>query len=287
MKEKLLVQSKASDTDPAYASQIMNVNGAAVSFLDFFEKDDVRVLAEELVNSCHGNSALTGRLAKDVQKLADEGHKVVSIQSGGLCFAKPSLEAAQMPTVPVISVPLDGGYFNGEDAFLAPSVPSGTAVIGGVGMSRYDTAARVAKEILTREFDGVYVFNPSDKLMKSLDKLGVHVRGESMHSAVNGLMLYLMQSDDDYKNVRHLDKEVAAMTVFSFPKNPGTREAMRFCEGLQRSVFVRGDDNMAYFSAKIVSSYNRRAFDALKKAAEDKAASYEDRRINMDSFGRL
>ena len=292
MQEKLLVQSCASAADPEYRAQMVKFNGDAIPFLEFFTKEGIRVLQKDVVNSCHGNNALTARLAADVQGLADQGHKIVSIQSGGLYFAKPSLEAAQMPTVPVISVPLNGGYFNGEDAFLAPSVPSGTAVIGGVGMGRYDTAARVAKEILAREFEGVYVFNANDRLMKRLEELGVPVIGESMHDAVNGLMLYLMRDDQDYlngqdyMNVRHIDGNVA-LTVFSFPKSAQTLDAMQFCDGLGNSVFVRGEENLAYFAAKIMSSYNRKAFYALKAAAEKKAASYEDRRIDMDSFGRL
>lgn len=298
-KQKLLIQVQGSAGDPAYDAQMISVGGENIPFLEYFHKNGIKTLDRTLVASCHGNTKLTLKHAEDIQNLADEGHKVAVIAQGGLYFALPSIIAANAPTVPVISVPLDArsSSYKGLDAFLAPQVPSGTASIGGVGISRYDAAAGCAKEILTNEFDGVYLLNPSKTLEKKLEELGIPVKGKvvrefllsssgdvSADSLKSGLVICRWDYDnEDLFNelvTRNLgimiptitdDEDLTAYLMHCFPKKGSC-------------VYVRGDDNAAFFAAKIVSQYNEKAFNALKEAAKKKAESYEKRDITPKSF---
>ena len=167
--DKLLVQSRASEKDKAFSSINVIFGNAEVDFLDYFHKNRIKTLKEDLIISCHGNLKLDMELTDKIDKLSKK-NKVVSVQAGGLYFAKPSLEATLMPTVPVISIPNNGGYFGGADALLAPNVPSGVAVVAGVAIDDYQTAATVAKEILSNNFEGVHVYGNSEKLIKNLEK---------------------------------------------------------------------------------------------------------------------
>ncbi len=314
MVEKLLVQSKGSKNDPEFSDQIINLDGEDISFLDYFGKHRIRVLEahvredngkieKDLIISSPGNTPLCLDLAEDVRDLADQGERIVCVQQGGLYFAKPSLEAANMPTVPVISIPLDGGMWGGLDAMLAPQVPTGVPVIGGVGIARYDVAAKIAKEILTEEFKGVYLFNPTKKLEEKLKKLGIEVLGEANDSLKEGLVLgYIDESNYVYsKRLSTLDK-IGTFAVFTPRKAPivesggkkkpmdNAHEAvnlMRDCCGLKQSIYVRGEENLAFFAAKIMSAYNPELKEKLYAEQKKKADSYAKRSITLDSFRKV
>lgn len=283
---KLLVQSQGSPRDPSYAEQMISLNGEQVSFIEYLHRNGIETLEEDLINSCHGNTELTLSLARDIQRLVDtNGNQVVAIQQGGLYFAKPSLEAANMPTVPVISIPLNGS-FGGLDAFLAPQVPSGTAAIGGVGVDNYQAAAKVAKEILTNEFEGVYVHNASKRLTDKLEALGVPILGEATSSLESGLVVGSV--DLNFSLMKSFDS-MGSMGIFTptkvtFKSPEFAHTLMKYCDDLQQSVYVRGDDNVAFFAAKVMSAYNDNLAENLVKIAQKKSDSYAVRTIDIHDF---
>lgn len=87
---KLLIQTRASPSDPSFND--MNISGK--SFYDYFHEKGIKILEKDLVVSCHGNTKLNLDIVNDIYMLEQAGHKVVSIQIGGLYFAKPGLDAA-------------------------------------------------------------------------------------------------------------------------------------------------------------------------------------------------
>lgn len=286
---KLLAQSQGSDKDPKYSEQMVELLGEKVPFPEYFRKRGINTLEKDLINSCHGNTMLTLYLAKEIQKLADDDHRIVAVEQGGLCFAKPSIEAANMPTVPVISIPLNAGYFGGLDAFLSSQLPTGTAVIGSVGVGNYQAAANAAAAILVNEFEGVYTFNASDKLKAKLDSLGVLILGEMKKKPItNYLVVGCFDVDDiNYSNKLLSFDSAAGVGVFTIKNNEDPCAAislMKSCDILSNSVYVRGEENLAFFAAKIVSAYNKKAFYRLKKAMFEKIESYEQRNITIGSF---
>ena len=192
-----------------------------------------------------------------------------------------------MPTVPVISIPLNGGMYGGLDAFLAPQVPTGTAVIGGVSIRNYDSAFKIAKEILTNEFEGVYVYNVSDKLKKKLAELEINILGEAKESLKEGLVLGCIR--EGYEHITKLSTfdKMGLIRVFTPNKSENLHEAgyfMRECQSLTKSLYVRGDENLAFFAAKIMSAYNLKIRDKLYEKQKEKADSYEKREIVLDEF---
>jgi len=292
MAEKLLVQSQGSDRDPKYSEQMLESNGETMPFNTFFHRQGVRTLDGDLINSCHGNTKLTLSLAEQVQALADAGHRVVAIEQGGLYFAKPSLEAANMPTVPVISIPLGDGI-GGLAAFLAPYVPPGTAAIAGVMTGEYQTAANVAARILNSTFKGVYLSNPSEKLEKTLANLRVPVLGRLGKEGVSSIKDVLVLGTADFRYFPHnacfneLDALGNNLGIFA-PIETKEREMPvmlgEYSKGLKNSVMVNRDENLAYFAAKVMAAYTPEIAAQLKADANKKAASYADRKITLDAF---
>ena len=287
-KLKLLVQSKGSKKDPAFSEQLIEIEGEKYNFRDYFHDNGVKMLKEELIISSHGNTELDLRIVKEISELAKKGHKIVSLQQGGLYFAKPSLEAANMPTIPVISIPLDGGMWGGIDAFLAPQVPTGTAAIAGVGVGKYDTAARIAKEILTNEFEGVYLFRGTEKLKEKLEYFGIKILGEADEGLKEGLVLGCMDGSNNHNSkLATLDK-IGTISFFTPYKTKNHHEAAYLLTDMRisasKSAFVRGEENLAYFAAKIFSAYNPDIKKKLEEEAKEKANSYEERKITLESF---
>ncbi len=270
--ERLLVQTRASDKDPALADQKID----DVPFVEFFRNQGIKVLKEELVASCHGNTAYSLAAAEGMQRLADEGHHVVSIQSGGLYFARPSLEAAQAPTVPIISVPLGG-----IDAFLAVNLPAGHAAIGGVAPGNYRTAANIAERILTRIWDGVYIFGTqSSALEKKLSELHVPIYGKANlpNPEYNRGLVIGEAMLADLKNF----DDTCLLGVYSCNAEPYAH--MKTAGELKNSVYTRGAENVAILAAKIIAAHRPETAEALKKLRADKAATYKKPDLTLEAF---
>ena len=311
MKQKLIVQSQGSPNDPAYVEQMLMLDGEQVPFHEFFHRQGAKTLKQDLVNSCHGNTGLTLSLVYDIGGkiddivegdiggLTEQGHRVVAIEQGSLYFAKPSLEAANMPTVPVVSIPLKKGL-GGLAAFLAPYVPPGTAAIAGVSIGNYQTAANFAAGVLNHEFNGVYLINPSDKLETTLENLKVPNLGKANLFGENVLVLGRVPFEYDPSKGAFavIDRGQSkrggrCFGVFAPVEQPiGDPEKdfklayalHKYCSTLRRSVMVNRDENLAFFAAKVMASYKPEIAEALRAASDKKADSYDKRTITIDSF---
>ncbi len=284
---KLLIQSRASEKDPEYSKIVLKSNGTDVPFHDFFLKDGIRTLKEDNVISCHGNTHLDLDIANDVNRLFEKKHKIVSMQSGGLYFAKPSIEAANMPQIPVISIPLD------FVSFLAPWLPSGTAAIGGVGIQNYQCAANVAKAILLNEFEGVHTYQASDKLLSKLEELHVPNLGElsklSDHEIEEkrGLVIGCIYSNAQYYYNRFDSLGKVGILSVTLQEYPDILSHLSDnLRTMNNSVYVRGDENAAYFAAKVLASYKKDVRETLEWAATKKADSYDHKGIALADFRR-
>lgn len=290
---ELLVPMQGSKRDPAYNEQMLKLGDGEVPFLDYFRDQGIKV-CEPVVTSCHGNTKLAEKHAEQIQKLADEGHKVVVVAQGGLYFALPSIIAANAPTVPVISIPLDSGDIEGLDAFLGPRVPTGTAAIGGVYVDNYQTAANVAKEILLGEFDGVYTYKGgSKKLCSKLESLGIRIKARvESEKPESGLVVGCVDVGDGEFRAFESYGSVGILTPKRKVGGDGKEkndyyaavDLSGYCRVLNKSVWTRGDENVAILAAKVVSANNPTAFEALKDMAKNKREGYEKRDITIDSF---
>ncbi len=301
--ERLVVQSKGSLSDPEYAQQQIEVSGKQESIISYFHRNGIKTRYADVVNSCHGNTELTLDIAREMQALADQGHRVVSLQAGGLYFAKPSLEAANAPSVPVISIPLDSGYFGGLDAFLAPQIPSGIGAIAGVGVGKFDAAAYAAMQILMKEFKGVYVFNTPENLtlLQELEKWEIPIFGHAHESPKDGLIVGSLDFPSEYLPQAAVKKfsddfeERGCLGIFTPAKIDDPKVAIALMESMQtmhKSLYVRGEANVAVFVTKMMSPYDEKMRLKLKQEAVKKVASYftgkhgekQPLRMTLDDF---
>jgi len=155
---KLLIQCRASPRDPDYAEAIRLPDGEErIAFHAYFAQSGAQTLQRDEINSCHKNPRYIRKFEPQIAQLVRDGHQVVLYETGGLNIAKPSIDAAHLPTVPILCVPLKGPDYGGLDAFAAGNIPDCTAVVGWVGLERHDTAAHAARAMFTHEFDGVYL----------------------------------------------------------------------------------------------------------------------------------
>ncbi|HIH37479.1 AIR carboxylase family protein [Candidatus Woesearchaeota archaeon] len=278
--DKLLILAQGSANDSAYGDQ--QVDG--VEFHEYFAGRGIRTLVDDLVISCHGNTPLMMEMVAHINDFVDHGSRVVIVAQGGLYFALPSLFAANLPRVPVISVPLAGDY-KGLDSFLAPQIPSGTAAIGGVGVGMYEVAARAAEFMLDNEVAGVFTSHASDKLVAALEKLSVPVLGEAQEGG-GGLVVGCVSGITNGHYIRiheeelyHFDR-VGALGIYCPPKGEDTRAAgvlMDVNNHVQRSIWTRGEDNVAYMAAKVIALHDKDMQARLVEARNEKAGSYAQR----------
>ena len=283
---------RASDRDPVLSTQPIG----SVSFNDYFLKQGIRPLKGDLVVSCHGNTDLTLRYARQIQKLADEGNKVVVIAHGGLFFALPSLLAANVPTVPVISIPMDGNEYAQAASFLGAYVPPGTAAIGTVGIHQYNVAAKVACAVLNNQFDGVYQAvhvrekKEDRQLRQGLQSLGVEILGEPPTGMKEGFVVGVPPvTDVGFSVIDGCGDLVVYGTVPDEGYQGNIRTHLNLADKLTNAVWAGRPDAVPYFVAKCLAADHPDIAVNLKAAAEKKAKSYlsEDgrpRELTLESF---
>jgi len=293
--ERLLVKTKASVNDADFDKQ--KIDGK--TFSEWFRAQGVKVSKGEspqvpdLVESCHGNTEYSIRFAKQMQYLQDQRFRIVTIEAGGLYFARPSLEAANAPGVPIISIPLSG-----LDSFLAPNIPGsaskitlpdgtsknvppGAAAIVGVGPKDYRTAAYIAREILLRDFEGVYIWGTqSVKLEERLRELNIPILGRvsaTKPEKVDGILI----GETSLADLPKFDASTV-LGIYSITCDPNA--LMRASTTLQHSAYTRGPENCATFAGKIMAAYNKEVKDAIRGTVSEKAESYKQPELTRASF---
>ena len=291
--ERLLVQTSASDKDPEFEKE--KIDG--VPFNEFFRSQGVKIHKRvknregkdiELTQSCHGNPGYSRMTAEQMQALQDQGHLILAMERGGLNFARPSSEAAIARSVPFLSVPLPSGSpLYDMAAFLGPTVPGGkedmpwSAAIGGVSIGNYRTASYVAREILTKEFKGVYIWGMQQALVETLlGKLEIPVLGRvkvSNPEKVDGILIGEVHPTDFEKF-----EQSTPLGIYSAAVEPSY--LMRASAGLQHSVYAGRPENTAVLAARIMAAYRPETKLALKVGATRKACTYVEPKITIDSF---
>ncbi len=273
--ERLLVQSRASKSDPSFADQIVEDGDNGILFTNYFRRRGIKLLIEETIESCHGNPEYSREHAEQLKALAKEGHKVVGVYTGGMQFARPGLEAAIAITVPILSVPTD------LDAFLAPRLPAGPAAIAGVSIKNYQAAAYIAREIQVNEYPGIYLLAPSPGIEKKLKELDVPFLGIA-NSGTTGLVIgetallsdCMIGSSGDRINIVALQFNVLDVFLVN-----------SILSNMRNTAYVGEKvENTAIFAAKIMASYNSNIREALLKVAQEKAASYRRPNLTLDAF---
>ncbi|MFH1307658.1 MAG: hypothetical protein ABIH72_02295 [archaeon] len=288
--KKILFIGKGSDRDPGFEG--LTIEG--ITYQNWMERKGIFVFEKEIVESCHGCPDLMNQYSEELQKRVDAGDRVVGIFSGGLYLALSSLQATQV-TFPIISVPTD------LVAYQAFMVPSGHAVVAGVGVDKggqilnkeYETtqrvkALRLAQRILTLEFEEVCIVGDESngKLEKKLLDFGIKYRTSS-----ESHLLHLSYSKYDQKEVYpYVSCLIRAdsdedMNDWNYLRNSEQRNHIYdFGNPINTVPFaqVRGVDNLAIYAAKILSLQRHDLRQKLIDMKVGKRKTYEQRDLSSE-----
>jgi len=273
---KILFLGMGSANDPGFED--VKIDGK--QYRDYMKEKGIVVLGP-FIESCHGCPDFVKSYSNQLQSLINRTYgidKVVGVLQGGLLFALPSIQATQT-TFPIISVPLD------EIAYTAFMVPTGHAVVAGVGVERkvsgvYTTDARraallAAEKILNLE-DTVVKTIPSilpecpyeEKIAARLSELSIDSKSFYIHEDDGKRNLVIAPNDEDMLKfikgdsliIRYLEGDFE----FSRPSGSDAEHLRNFgtCH-----LFVRGAENAAIFATKIVSMY-RKETDIIERIVE-------------------
>ncbi len=312
----LVAQVRGSVNDTAYAKLIIKDGRREEQFISYLQRQGISTLVHDGVCSIHGNTSLVLEFARRLQESAATNNPLACVAAGGLGFGLPGIIAANAHTIPVISVPLGGGY-GGLPAFLAADVPQGTGAVGTVGVNQYGTAARflAAMEKYHAGIQnaqngaghiGVYTYGATETLCEKLEGLSVPILGKA--KAGDDLFGRLVVghlspgakgfTKDIFGNFDRL----GAFGIFTVEPSDKAYKALEVMRCMKEapgeewhSVYVYSDANAAIFAAKVLAAgHPGGIFDkkiqpviripehdrahianALKKAAAEKAKSYE------------
>ena len=273
---KLVIQGRASPRDADFDD--VTVDGKP--FHVFFTESGIHTMLKDDKNSCHkrpdyidefrisidGGKKTRSFVDQDLKGLVQEGHPVVIIEAGGLAFDKPASDAAHMPTVPIIAVPLGGSSdpYGGVAAFVSQDVPDSTAVSGNVGLSRYDTAARAARAMLGG-FERIACYDSGVVVHDGVQNFLNKMRGYDFPEMIDAtkddvgpsdLVLAVIDFTDPEKGADELLRvdEMGAMVVFTLENRPTLTHLEKFMDvsqQLQKSIYVNRPRNVATYGAKI------------------------------------
>jgi phosphoribosylcarboxyaminoimidazole (NCAIR) mutase len=279
MVNKYLFLGQGSEKDPGFRDIMFE--GKNVKKI--LEDVDITVV-EDVVESCHGCFDRMRDYSAQMQRLADNGDRVVAILQGGLLFGLPSIQATQT-TFPIISCPTD--YV----AYTSFMVPSGHACIASVGVERKgQTKERVkaltlAERILNLNNPEIGILDDfsNGKVAQELTKYGLS-HSEKNHAGLNvcyderaveanphGLLLRA-ESDLDVKDFEHLNRSEWRHHQDEYNTSP--------------CASVYGIGNLAIFSAKVLSLQRPELREVIRKIGSDKLASYGPVRDLLKEVGR-
>lgn len=265
---KILFLGAGSKADPSFDDIIGGTSSFSIS--------GIKVLYPPAIESCHSCYDIMSDYSKQMQSLANRGYKVVGVLEGGLLFALPSIQATQT-TYPIISCPLD------LVAYQAFMVPSGSGVVGGVGIDRkvgdaYETNER-RKAILTAE----------NILNLSGDKVAIRTKAYKKSEIQKELEKFDIETDKNSKlilnyNHRPSDVEKGEVQIWADPREnlfSGSYilKSERALSKSSNTLQVRGKSNLAYYAAKILSLQRPDIRERLETMKEEKRKSFEERNL--------
>ena len=280
---KILVTGAGSPRDPGYDD--VKVGGVIdrMPIEPYLKERGIQVI-QDLIESCHGCPDLMTKYSAQLQSMVEEGDKVVSVLQGGLLFALPSIQSTQV-TFPIISVPLD------VTAYTAFMVPSGHAVVGGVGVEiKHSTgyaaesrnnALLYAANILNLEEEGVALEGNGDlgSVINELNALGIPIDKRSKLILTFSGQPPFQEIDSTHPNIVNIWAN-SERSHGLYPKPA----AMNWLD-YNKSIQVRGAKNLAIYAAKILSLGNPELRGKLLEMGEIKRAGYEERNLEKELEG--
>ena len=224
--------------------------------------------------------------SKVMQSLVDKGDRIVAVLEGGLLFGLPSIQATQV-TFPIISCPMD------MVAYTAFIVPSGHSVIAGVGVDRGDglqkaNALTLAERMLNleKQIVGIINYDYEDRLGTELEKLGINHKmvgccdADSTHNPDIG---FYVQSGVP---LHHQSHRCDSFLLYSYTDENLSRweyletaEKRNHVPEANLGAQIRGIQNLAVYSAKILSLQNSLLRVKIKQIAIDKRETYNQRKL--------
>ena len=268
---KFLFLGAGSASDPGFEQIYSQINLA----------DRGIEIIPTVIESCHGCPGLMSQYSKDMQYLVDGGNRVAGVLEGGLLFGLSSIQATQV-TYPIISCPLD------LVAFTAFMVPSGHAVISGVGIDRkvggaYETAQRkkaleIAEKMLNLKEDTVVVKGNGnlEKITKELGNFGIDVSNDGQ--------LVLVYGSQPLNDIEDGSIQIWADSNENLFSGSYFENAERAIANAPNAVQVRGDKNLAAYAAKVLSLQKPDIKEKIEAIAVDKLKSYPVRNL-IDELG--
>ncbi len=250
-----------------------------IPYKSYMAKNKIQITDPIVIESCHGCYELMKKYSQEMQSLVERGNKVVAVLQGGFLFALPSIQATQV-TFPIISCPLD---FVSYQAFM---VPSGHAVVATVGIERKikgilqtnqrEKALKLAAKILNLKSDSVAIYGSeykSDDKLKELEHKLEHF-GITV-SDVSKLTLYFSSSPHLGNSDEKIDIWAASEGDYTNGKSLEKEEEL--LRGSKNTLQVRGLENLANYTAKIISLERPDVREKIKEIGEKKKDSYENR----------
>ena len=281
MVDKILFLGSGSEKDPGFDD--ISIEG--IPYKQFMKQRGINVV-DRVIESCHGCLDRMSEYSREMQCLAENGHRVVAGLQGGLLFGLPPIQATQT-TFPIISFPLD---FVSYSAFM---VPSGHAAIASVGVERKgeqnqrEKGLKLAERILNLDGTIVNIFNDigNGKLTEELHRFGINTADynynknqlavaycdklNGVRSNPNGFLLWA-DSDESISDWEYLKRSELRHHQGEYNQIP--------------SAQVRGVPNLLMMVAKVLSLQQPHLIEQIKEIARKKHDSYGPRKDFIHQF---
>ena len=263
---KILFLGAGSTSDPGFKEIVAKA---------YLKRKGIKITSPTVIESCHGNYDLMNNYSHQIQHFVDMDYKAVGVLQGGLYFALPSIQATQT-TCPIISCPLDKVAYQG---FM---VPSGTAVIGTVGVEKkekdlYQIDQRIKAVCIAQN---IFDLTNTDVAIMGSEKSKTEIQKELEKFEINTSRnsdLILNSSSRPSCNIGPDEIQLWSDSK----ENPNDLRRLNYTEKLlsdaPHTLQVRGNKNLAYYAAKIISLQRPNVRKILKEMGEEKRKSYPER----------
>ena len=289
MVNKFLFIGSGSPSDPGFDDVRLEYHDGSkldrIPYREFMKARGITVV-DKIIESCHGCYDLMSSYSHQMETLHESPDtRVVVVLQGGLLFGLPSIQATQT-SFPIISCPTD---FIAYSAFM---VPSGHAVVAGVGVEKKGAQTQREKALLLAErilnldhtqVNAVADLKTSSKLVEKLKSYGLRSVNGFGEGYISPGMCLVYGGPDELKGVPEgcfairadSDEDVNSWAYMGLAEDRHNLAQYNRVPTAQ----VRGMDNLAIFAAKVISCQDKTLIGKIRGIGEKKRASYAERNL--------
>lgn len=262
---------------------------------EYLKEKSIMQTKELIPVSCHRTLRRAVDYAHGVDRLAQEGHSIVTVLFGGLSFALPGIFSSETMTIPIIGVPTHSKSTHGgglDSTTAVYNLPPGT-VVGGVPLHTEDApsldkAILIAEKILNMESSDLTLISQESSKHTDIVSEILHIKfgiGYNLQQSISTndrfqTALHITPDSKEFKSCDNnsylaLQCRIVEQDIEKLENPDRFIQTLDCLAETNNTLYFARPENTALFLARIISLYSPEIRQKLVEYKDKKADETE------------